>query len=71
MQLIERYFPDLTAAQIVDVLKKSTRKFDGLKVEKPGGGKAYLNDLSNTGGLINAFDAVKMAMEMKGQKVEK
>ncbi len=69
--LLMSYFPDLTAAQIVDVLKKSTRKFDGLKVQKPGGGKADFNDLSNTGGLVNAFDAVKLAMAMKRQKVEK
>ncbi len=69
--MLMSYFPDLTAAQIVDVLKKSTRKFDGLKVHKPGGGSANFNDLSNTGGLVNAFDAVKMAMAIKRQKLEK
>ena len=69
--LVMSYFPDLTPFQILDILKKSTRKFDGLKVQKPGGGKIDFNDLSNTGGLINAYEAVKMAMALRGQKAEK
>ena len=30
------YFPDLTAGQVKDILKQSTRKFIGLQVTKPG-----------------------------------
>ncbi len=63
--LLMSYFPDLTTAQVIDILKKSSRKFDGLKVQKPGGGKIGLSALSNTGGLVNAFEALKMAMVMK------
>ena len=69
--LVMSYFPDLTPFQVLDILKKSTRKFDGLKVQKPGGGKIDFSDLSNTGGLINAYEAVKMAMALRGQKAEK
>src|SRR6185295_1532695 len=69
--LLMSYFPNLTAAQVVDVLKKSTRKFDGLKVQKPGGGNVDFSELSNTGGLVNAFDAVKLAMSLKNSPVVK
>lgn len=65
--MLMSYFPDLTATQIVDILKKSTRKFDGLKVQKPGGGNIEFSQLSNTGGLINAFDAVKLAISLKAK----
>jgi cell wall-associated protease len=69
--LLMSYFPDLTSQQVVDILKKSTRKFDGLKVQSPGGGRTDFNDLSKTGGLVNAYEAVKMAMALKGQTTEK
>lgn len=68
--LLMSYFPDLTSFQILDIIKKSTRKFDGLRVRKPGGGKMNFSELSNTGGLINAYEAVKMAMAMKSQKTK-
>ena len=69
--LLMSYFPDFTPLQILDILKKSTRKFDGVKVRKPGGGKTEFDELSNTGGLVNAYGAVKMAIALKSQNVEK
>ncbi len=69
--LLVSYFPDLTPGQVIDILRKSSRKFDGLKVQKPGGGKADFSDLSNTGGLINAYDAVKMALALNGKSTPK
>ena len=69
--LLMSYFPDFTPLQILDILKKSTRKFDGVKVRKPGGGKTEFDELSNTGGLVNAYEAVKMAIALKSQNVEK
>ena len=68
--LLMSYFPELTSLQILEIIKKSTRKFDGLRVRKPGGGKIDFRELSNTGGLINAYEAVKMAMTMKSQKTK-
>ncbi|MFM7851503.1 MAG: S8 family serine peptidase [Flammeovirgaceae bacterium] len=64
--LVWSYFPDLTMAQVKDILLKSTRKFDNLKVQKPGSKEMVLfSDLSSTGGLVNAYEAVRMAKEMK------
>jgi subtilisin family serine protease len=69
--VIMEYFPDLTALQVKDILRQSTRKFDGLKVNKPGtADEVAFSQLSSTGGLINVYEAVKLAMTMKGQKVE-
>ena len=70
--LLMAYFPDLTAAEVKDILRKSTRKFDGLEVQKPGGkGKALFSDLSNSGGLVNAYEAVKLAQTYRSQKLVK
>ncbi|HCZ36109.1 MAG TPA: peptidase S8 [Cytophagales bacterium] len=66
--LIMSYFPELSALEVKDVLMKSTRKFDNLQVQKPGGGKAKLDQLSITGGLVNAYEAVKLAQILKAQK---
>jgi subtilisin family serine protease len=69
--LLMSYFPELTAVQVRDILMKSTRKFDNLKVQKPGGGKTEFSQLSASGGLINAYEAVKMAQSMNSMKIEK
>jgi cell wall-associated protease len=63
------YFPDLTAAQVKDILRQSTRKFDNLKVIKPGSKdqKVNFSELSMTGGLVNAYEAVKLAMAMRNK----
>jgi cell wall-associated protease len=64
--LLLSYFPELTTSELKDILKKSTRKFDGLKVKKPGTEtKVYFSDLSSSGGIVNAFEAVKMAQKIK------
>lgn len=66
------YFPDLTAIQVKDIIRQSSRKFDGLKVNKPGSkDEVAFSELSSTGGLVNAYEAVKLAMTMKGQPIEK
>ena len=69
--LVLSYFPELTAVELKNILKTSTHKFDGLEVQKPNGGKALFSDLSNTGGLVNAYEAVKMAHDLKTQKLPK
>jgi cell wall-associated protease len=69
--LIMSYFPELTAVEVKEILRNSTRKFDGLQVSKPGGGKILFSELSSTGGLVNAYEAVKMAIELKKVKVNK
>lgn len=69
--LLWSYFPDLTVTQVIDILRQSTRKFDGLKVQKPGGGTALFGDLSSAGGVINAYEAVKMAIAIKSTPANK
>jgi cell wall-associated protease len=69
--LLMSYFPGLTALQVKDILIRSTRKFDNLKVQKPGGGRVEFSQLSTSGGLVNAYEAVKMAQSMKSMKIEK
>lgn len=66
--ILMSYFPDLTAQQVKDIIRQSTRKFDGLKVTIPGGQEEVpFNTLSETGGLVNAYEAVKLAMTIKGK----
>lgn len=70
--ILMSYFPDLTATEVRDILRQSTRKFDNMEVNKPGNGsKIMFSELSSTGGLVNAYEAVKLAMKMKGQPIEK
>ena len=67
--LLMSYFPELSYLEIKDILKKSTRKFDNLEVVSPGGStNVKFSELSNTGGLVNAYEAVKMAQVVKNQK---
>ena len=69
--ILMAYFPELTATQVREILRQSTRKFDNLKVAKPGSGQeVFFKELSITGGLVNAYEAVKLAMTMS-KPVEK
>lgn len=62
--LLMSYFPELSAQAVRNILVQSTRKFDGLKVNPPDGDDPKsLTELSVTGGLINAYEAVKLAGE--------
>lgn len=64
--IIMSYFPHLTAEQVKDILRQSTRKFDGLKVTKPGSKDAVpFDQLSSSGGMVNAYEAVKLAETYK------
>ncbi|MCA6434434.1 MAG: S8 family serine peptidase, partial [Cytophagales bacterium] len=69
--LLMSYFPNLTAIEVKDILEKSTRKFDNLKVQKPGSKELVsFSELSSSGGLVNAYEAVKMAKESKKSTVK-
>jgi len=70
--LLMSYFPELTIVEVRDILMKSSRKFDGLKVLEPGTKKEVdFSELSASGGLVNAYEAVKMAEGLHKQKVVK
>ena len=68
--LLMSYFPDLSALQVKDIILRSSRKFDNLQVLRPGkkDEKISFDELSITGGIINAYEAVKMAQEMSMSK---
>ncbi len=69
--LLMSYFPNLSALDVKDILTKSTRKFDNLKVQKPGSKQLVpFSELSISGGLVNAYEAVKMAQLWKGRIVK-
>jgi cell wall-associated protease len=69
--LLLSYFPNLSALDVKDILTKSTRKFDNLKVQKPGSKELIaFSELSSSGGLVNAYEAVKMAQSWKEKIVK-
>jgi cell wall-associated protease len=71
--LVLSYFPDLSPGQLKEVLLQSTRKFDNLKVTKPGtkDEKVNFSELSTTGGIVNAYEAVKLAMTLKSKSASR
>ena len=70
--ILLEYFPELNAEQLKSILSQSTRKFDGLKVTKPGtADQVPFSQLSVSGGIINAYEAVKLAASLSNTTVNK
>ncbi|MFZ7166142.1 MAG: S8 family serine peptidase, partial [Bacteroidota bacterium] len=66
--LIRSYFPELTAKQVRKILLESAVK-ETSKVTVPGvKTDAKLSDISVSGGMINSYEAVKLASKTKGKK---
>ena len=66
--ILRSYFPALKASQVKDVIMLSAQK-QKQKVLKPGTDKMVtFGQLSVTGGIINAYEAVKLAATVKGKK---
>jgi subtilisin family serine protease len=64
------YFPTLSAKQLKYVIEKSTQK-PTEKVTKPGTDeKVELSEISKTGGIVNAYEAVKLAATLTGENKE-
>jgi subtilisin family serine protease len=71
--LIMSYYPEFSANQVKDILLKSSVKFENMMVNKPDSfqdepAMIEFSELSKTGGIINAFEAVKMAESMMVKK---
>lgn len=65
--VLKSYFPELTAKQIKKILMKSSIKtYKEKKIIKPGTKDEMVefDELSNTGGIVNLYEAVKMAQGM-------
>lgn len=60
--LLMSYYPDLSVVEIKDIILQSVITFDKLQVYQPGSMKLTdFSDLSSTGGIVNAYEAVKLA----------
>ncbi len=66
--LIMSYYPDLSTVQIKNILLETATKPSNLMVLKPGSSEQIPNvlfsDLSVSGGIINAYEALKRAEEI-------
>jgi subtilisin family serine protease len=66
--LLLEYFPTLSASQLKYAIEKSATVLDE-EVNIPGTDeKVKLSELSKTGGLLNAYAAVKLASTLKGER---
>jgi subtilisin family serine protease len=66
--MLRSYFPDLKAKQVKAIILESALPVN-LEVVKPGSDeKIKFSELSATGGLANAYTAVKLAERTKGKK---
>lgn len=62
--ILRSYFPELSAKQIKHILMNSGTKIP-FKLKKPGSAeKVYLDEISVSGRILNAYNAVKMAAKM-------
>ncbi len=68
--LLLSYFPELTAEQVREIIIKSVYKPTGKQFLKPGteDEKVGLDQLCSTGGIVNAYEAIKLASTVKGQR---
>lgn len=68
--LILEYYPDLSAEQVKYVIDKSATPITE-KVKLPGTtDSVYLSDISITGGELNAYNALKLASTLKGERTK-
>ena len=62
------YYPALSAAQVKMVIEKSSNKLTE-KVKNPETEEMVsLGDISKSGGLVNAYEAIKLASTIKGER---
>ncbi|HEX9951571.1 MAG TPA: S8 family serine peptidase [Rubricoccaceae bacterium] len=65
--LVMAYFPDLTAAEVRQVLMDSATSYADAEVGQPGeGATVRFGTLSVSGGVVNAAEAVRLAMARAG-----
>jgi subtilisin family serine protease len=67
--LVWSYFPTFTAAEVRDILRESVTTYEGLNVIRPGSEeKVPFDQLSQTGGIVNAYRAVQAALAREKSK---
>ncbi len=66
--LIYSYYPDLSPAQVKYAIEKSAVHLP-VKVKNPGSADVVdFSDISTSGGILNAYGAVKLASQLKPEK---
>lgn len=64
--LLKSYYPNLTAKQLKEIIEKTVTKIDfPVTLPKSGGKKVKMTELCRTGGVVNAYEAIKMAEGMQ------
>ena len=68
--LVMAYYPTLTPAQVRQVLMESVTDRSSQQVRRPGdaGGSVAFGALSATGGIVNAFEALRRAEQISGTR---
>lgn len=67
--LLLEYYPQLSSRQIREILNKSVTPLDSVQVIKPGTNEQVpFNSLCISGGILNAYNALKMAATVKGER---
>ncbi|WP_018629288.1 S8 family peptidase [Niabella aurantiaca] len=64
--LIMSYYPGLSAVQVKEIIERSVLKPDTKVTNPETRTEVPLSDLSVTGGIVNAYEAVKLAETYKG-----
>ena len=66
--LIMTYYPELTAAQVKEIIVESAISYSGEMVVQPGTQDRMVpfGTLSKTGSIVNAYEALKLAEERAG-----
>jgi len=67
--LILSYYPDLSARQLKQIIEKTASPLPDSMVNKPGEKDETIafSELSTSGGLINVYEALKLAAKTKGE----
>ena len=65
--LIKSYFPNITPSQMIDLLKKTGTPIKETVTQPGSDNKVLLSQLCNSGTIINAAEAVKMAIKLYGK----
>jgi len=66
--LILEYYPNLSAEQVKYAIEKSAVPLPDDVIRPGSNEKVKLSDLSKTGGIVNAYEAIKVASTLKGER---
>ncbi|MGX5819004.1 S8 family peptidase [Chitinophaga lutea] len=71
--LVLSYYPDLSARQLKQIIEKSATPLPDNMVNKPGAKDETISfsELSTSGGVVNAYEALKLAAKTKGENAKK